>query len=54
VFDKGVPGTSGFRGKDHYHIKNPNATDNSDRYVDKNGNIVGKNARASHILPGGD
>ena len=53
-FDKGIPGENGFGGKDHYHIDNPNATDKKiDRYLDKNGNPVNKNSKASHILPEG-
>lgn len=52
-FDKGVPGANGFRGKDHYHILNPNATGNSDLYLDKEANPVRKNSKKSHILPNG-
>lgn len=50
-FDKGVPGANGFKGKDHYHIYNPNATGNKDLYLDINGNPTRKNSKASHILP---
>ena len=51
-FDKGTPGGFGFKGKDHYHIDNPNATDKKERrYLDKNGNPVNKNSKASHIIP---
>ena len=51
-FDKGTPGEFGFKGKDHYHIDNPNATDTKvGRYLDRNGNPVNKNSKASHIIP---
>lgn len=53
-FDKGVPGESGFKGKDHYHMYNPDATGNRDLYLDKNGNPVRKGSSKSHILPEGD
>lgn len=52
-FDKGVPGADGFRGKNHYHILNPDATGNSDLYLDKTGTPVRKNSKKSHILPNG-
>lgn len=52
-FDRKVDGATGFRGKDHYHIMNPNTTGNSDLYLDINGNPVKKNSKASHILPNG-
>ena len=52
-FDKGDSSQSGFRGQDHYHIINPNATGNSDLYLDINGNPVKKNSKQSHILPTG-
>ncbi len=51
-FDKGTVVESGFKGKDHYHIDNPNAKDKKiGKYLDKNGNPVNKNSKASHILP---
>ena len=50
-FDKKVIGTSGFKGKDHYHIYNPNATGNHNLYLDKEGNPVRKSSTLSHILP---
>ena len=53
-FDKGDPGANGFKGKDHYHILNPDATGNSDLYLDKNGDPVRKGSKNSHILPKGD
>lgn len=53
-FDEPKPGATGFAGKAHYHILNPNATGPRDMYLDKNGNPVKKNSKASHILPKGD
>lgn len=50
-FDKGRAGATGFRGKDHYHIYNPNASGNKDFYLDANGNPTSKNSKSSHILP---
>lgn len=51
--DKGIAGKPGFQGKDHYHIFNPNRTGKTDYYFDKNGNVVPKGSKESHILPGG-
>lgn len=51
-FDEGAPGESGYAGKNHYHILNPNATGPRNMYLDKEGNPVGKNKKASHIVPG--
>ena len=53
-FDEGEPGANGFKGKNHYHILNPDATGNSDLYLDKNGNPVRKGSKQSHILPKGE
>lgn len=50
-FDKGIKGTVGFGGKDHYHVLNPKSTGKHDYYLDRNGNPVPKNSRASHIIP---
>jgi hypothetical protein len=50
-FDKGESGETGFRGKDHYHIENPNRTGKQDFYLDKDGNPVPKGSDKSHILP---
>ena len=50
-FDKGEEGANGFKGKDHYHVSNPNATGKKDAYLDKNGKPVPKNSKASHIIP---
>jgi len=52
-FDRSTPGTPGFREKNHYRLFNPNATGNGDLYLDKYGNPVKKNSKASHILPSG-
>ena len=52
-FDKKVKGAPGYKGKDHYHIYNPNATSNRNLYLDKSGNPTGRNSTASHILPEG-
>ena len=53
-FDKGVSGKSGFGGKNHYHIFNPDATGNTDLYLDKEGNPVRKGHKNSHLFPKGD
>ena len=53
-YDEPTPGAEGFAGKDHFHILNPNATGSRDMYLDKNGNPVKKNSKASHILPNED
>ena len=53
-YDSPTPGASGFKGKDHYHILNPNAKSTRDMYLDAQGNPVAKNSKASHILPKGD
>jgi len=50
-FDRKKDGAPGFRGKNHYHILNPNKTGKSNAYLDKNGNPVARNSDASHILP---
>jgi YD repeat-containing protein len=49
-FHKGTPGANGFKGKDHYHAKNPNATGKQDAYLDKDGNPVADGSKASHLL----
>ena len=50
-FDEAKPGEKGYARKNHYHILNPNATGSKDLYLDKDGNPVAKNSKASHILP---
>lgn len=47
-------GANGFEGVDHFHILNPNATNQKNMYLDKNGNPVRRGAKASHILPKGN
>ena len=54
-FDKGVEGENGWKGKDHWHIRNPNWKEPDKRkgfYVDKDGNPVNDGSNASHIKPG--
>ena len=50
VYEDGALSERGFKGIDHYHIINPNATNNYDLYLDKYGNPVPKNSKQSHIL----
>lgn len=50
-FDKGQAGESGYKGKDHYHVLNPDATGKGDYYLDENGIPVPKNSKGSHIIP---
>ena len=50
-FDPGQKGETGFRGKDHYHIHNPNADNKMNAYLDKDGNPVARGSKASHIIP---
>ena len=51
-FDRGEPGKPGFRGQDHYHRTNPNATGRHDQFLDIHGNPVPRGSEASHIPPG--
>jgi hypothetical protein len=50
-YDKGTSNADGFKGQDHYHIYNPQATNKGDYYLDANGNPVSKGSKASHIIP---
>ncbi len=50
-YDKGDASQGGYGGKDHYHVLNPNSTGKHDYYLDKDGNPVPKNSKASHIIP---
>ena len=50
TFDPAQKGAPGFRGKDHYHIHNPNSTGKKDMYLDKDGNPVPKGSKASHVI----
>lgn len=52
-FDKGKPGANRYEGKNHYHIKNPNATGKKNLYLDEDGNPIRKGAPKSHIMPKG-
>lgn len=52
-FDKGRPGANRYEGKNHYHIKNPNATGKKNLYLDEDGNPIRKGAPKSHIIPRG-
>jgi RHS repeat-associated protein len=51
-FDKGKPGEPGWRGKDHYHRPNPNATGKGNSNLDANGNPVPGGSGPSHMPPG--
>lgn len=49
-FDEGKSGKPGHKAYDHYHIMNPNSTKGKrDKYLDSEGNPVGKGSEASHI-----
>jgi hypothetical protein len=50
-FDSGRPGQAGWRGKDHYHIINPDATGDGDLYLDQQGRPVPNGSKPSHIPP---
>ena len=45
-------GEEGWKGKDHYHVKNPNSKSKLDYYLDKNGNPCPRGSNRSHLLPG--
>jgi hypothetical protein len=51
LFDKGDPTASGFKSKDHYHVRNPESDSKGEYYLDKDGNPVPKNSVKSHIFP---
>lgn len=51
-FHPGEKGENGWRGRDHYHWKNPKSKNDKDKYLDKNGIPVGKNSKESHLIPG--
>lgn len=48
-FDAGKEGSPGLRGKDHYHVENPNSTCKGDKYLTKDGEPTQKILQA-HIL----
>lgn len=50
-FDKGRSGEPGWRGQDHYHVRNPNATGRNDKYLDREGHPVPNGSKRSHIPP---
>jgi len=50
-FDKGNSSAKGFKGKDHYHARNPESNKKSEYYLDKDGNPVPKNSKKSHLFP---
>ncbi|MCB2262169.1 MAG: hypothetical protein LGR52_04415 [Candidatus Thiosymbion ectosymbiont of Robbea hypermnestra] len=50
-FEKGDPNKTGWKGKDHWHRYNPNATGKRDLMLDKNGNPAPKGSNTSHIEP---
>ena len=50
-FDPKTEGASGFKGKDHWHIRNPDTNNKRDRYLDENGKPVMKDSKESHIIP---
>jgi hypothetical protein len=50
-FHPAQPGKSGWQGRDHYHVENPNKKGKFDKYLDKNGNPCPKNSKPSHLTP---
>lgn len=50
-FDKAREGATGFEGKDHWHIYNPDRNSKLDGYLDKDGNPVADGSGPSHIIP---
>jgi len=48
-FDKGRPGEPAWRGQDHYHIRNPDATGKGDKYLSRDGLPVPDGSKRSHI-----
>lgn len=44
-----TPNANGWRGKDHYHLENPNSTGDGDKYLDKNGAPCPKGSNESHL-----
>lgn len=51
-FHPGRTGENGWRGKDHYHWRNPNRTNNKDYYFDQHGQPTPKGSNNSHLKPG--
>ncbi|HEX3044153.1 MAG TPA: RHS repeat-associated core domain-containing protein [Bacillota bacterium] len=50
-YDPGEPGATGYKGKDHYHVYNPESTGKGDYYLDENGDPCAKNSKDSHVSP---
>ena len=51
-FHPGKKGQDGWKGKNHYHVKNPNSTGRHDYYLDKDGNPCSRGSDRSHLTPG--
>lgn len=51
-YHPGQQNKNGWRGKSHYHVLNPNRTNNSDYYLDKDGNPCPKGSSRSHLEHG--
>jgi hypothetical protein len=51
-FDKGRPGQPGWRGRDHYHVRNLDAAGKGDKYLDREGLPVPNGSKQSHLPPG--
>lgn len=45
-------GKNGWKGIDHYHIKNPNSTGKNDYYLNRDGKPCPRGSKGSHLLPG--
>jgi hypothetical protein len=53
-YDEGKPGASGHEGDSHYHIENPDATGDNNKYLDGEGRPCSKGSDESHIYPKGE
>ena len=51
AFEKGQPGLTGDKAKDHWHRYNPNFKNDRELYLDNLGNATGKGSNSSHIDP---
>ncbi len=51
AFEKGKPGLTGDKAKDHWHRYNPNFKNDRDLYLDFLGTPTGKGSNSSHIDP---
>jgi hypothetical protein len=45
------PGEPGWRGQDHYHVRNPNTAGRGGKYLDREGRPVPNGSKPSHIPP---